>query len=397
MEKQNFGIITNGKETSKKIIEWFCENGYNINSWSGNANDGYYYYVLEDDYVHAGPVGRKEEKLLKLYTWQEIEEMENFELPEKWCIRWGNRDNYKFINDYINNSGKSIQKNLVYERDDVHSKALVTNINSYYRAASYIPTGYTEITIEQLKKYILKQKEMKKYTIKELRNADIDILVNSDEEAAKIGKATGYNEKQNRDFKPLNPSYPIRMWITDYYTLSWDQENFKSKSTTIQFSQIDFEENRKIIGYKAPKSMFNNEVLEGTLFTLVKNVSGVKEGMWYSFGLHATTSTYSRHLPKEIVEDWEPVYEEIIKSKEIQLGTPARKFTIFKDKVEVVDGDGHKTTYNNEDVQFILDRFAVFSFKGLNSQVKSIQIGCSAGLEVSKYTIEQILKIQQNL
>jgi len=76
------------------------------------------------------------------------------ELPEKWCIRWGSKENFKIINDYLQTIKK---EHLEYTKEDIHSQAYVTFQNKYFGAIGQPPNGYTEITFEQFKKWVLKE------------------------------------------------------------------------------------------------------------------------------------------------------------------------------------------------------------------------------------------------
>jgi len=70
---------------------------------------------------------------------------------------------------------------------------------------------------------------------------------------------------------------------------------------------------KKIIGYKAPYDLFEGKVAAGTVLYPTTENAGVKLGAFYAtYGDHSTTK-YSRHIPKEIVERWEPMYEDDFK------------------------------------------------------------------------------------
>ena len=96
-------------------------------------------------------------------------------------------------------------------------------------------------------------------------------------------------------------------------------------------------------------------------------------------------------------EIYDNVFEEVIKSKEISLGTPARKFTVFKNNVQVLAGDGDTYTFTPDEIAVIEKKFAKFEWHGVNCNVTSINIGCAAGLEITKETIDTIKEIQSTL
>ena len=72
---------------------------------------------------------------------------------------------------------------------------------------------------------------------------------------------------------------------------------------------------RKIIGYLCPTNLFNGEALKGTMFVKTK-----WNNDFYGWGENANTTSYSRHLPKEIVEQWEACYEEEYKAGDWVVG-----------------------------------------------------------------------------
>ena len=188
-------------------------------------------------------------------------------------------------------------------------------------------------------------------------------------------------------------------WIgTGSSTSIYYVENNKMKECTSRilegFTVYTLEEykktlGRKIMGYKVPSDLFGGHVAKGDIYK-ISNISADK----IAYGFDANPAF---NMPKEIVEKWQPVFEELIKSKEISLGTPARKFTIFKDKVDVISGSGEKYTFTNEDVKNIDLKFATFVFKGLNCDVTELNIGCAEGLKVTKETIDTIKEIQSTL
>lgn len=84
--------------------------------------------------------------------------MEKYVLPEKWCIQWKNKDNYKVINGYLNTIKNN---NWHYDIDSVHSGAIVDCNNNYHNGRSIkemIPRGYTLISFDQFREYVLMEK-----------------------------------------------------------------------------------------------------------------------------------------------------------------------------------------------------------------------------------------------
>jgi hypothetical protein len=90
-------------------------------------------------------------------------------------------------------------------------------------------------------------------------------------------------------------------------------------------------ENRKIIGYKTPYDLFNGKVKKGDIATTWEVPFG--GGILYNFKVEGD-NMYSPPLPKEIVEQWEPVYEE-----EFKVGD----WVIVKSYAQAKEGNGVRT------------------------------------------------------
>lgn len=83
-------------------------------------------------------------------------------LPEKWCIRWGNKTNFEIIQKYLNTINP---RNLNYTHESIHSGAVVTFENNYIGNVKIIPNEYTEITFEEFKKFVLNKETELNYEI----------------------------------------------------------------------------------------------------------------------------------------------------------------------------------------------------------------------------------------
>lgn len=101
-------------------------------------------------------------------------------------------------------------------------------------------------------------------------------------------------------------------------------------------------DNKKIIGYKAPYDLFNGKVKQGAIYDKT-----TYPGLCKSDGVYCCDEKDEHNLPKEIVENWEPVYEEVNKSEEITIGKEGKrqrlkiykngKIEILTDKSKVID------------------------------------------------------------
>lgn len=123
-------------------------------------------------------------------------------LPEKWCIRWGSRDQFEIIQSYLE---KITPRGWRYTTDNQHKEAIVTFKNDYIGATRDSPLGYTEISFEQFEKWVLKLntnfeilEEESIVTIKKVSNNEGNIF--------KIGDlVTTVNKESPYSFK----GYPI--------------------------------------------------------------------------------------------------------------------------------------------------------------------------------------------
>lgn len=84
-------------------------------------------------------------------------QIEEFVLPEKWCVRGNNQKEYDLISKYVRKNGGSH-----YTKKENFPLAHIPYFtgNTYETSnfkESPISRGYTEITFEQFKKYVLSQ------------------------------------------------------------------------------------------------------------------------------------------------------------------------------------------------------------------------------------------------
>lgn len=142
----------------KKYIDWLNEN-YESN-WSGNENAYYGNIYLNGkgnwqydvSSLSANPI------ILTLKEWDEI--INGFVLPKKWCIKQASTEEVcewfrKKRHTYSANPTGRACKYMCY--DSLEDKSAFKAI---------VPEGYKEITVEQFKKYVLNQTEMKKIFVK---------------------------------------------------------------------------------------------------------------------------------------------------------------------------------------------------------------------------------------
>jgi len=121
-------------------------------------------------------------------TWEQFKKYvlkeEEFVLPEKWCIKSGEPEVAEYCRAYWNHKRS-------YNTDECkNAYAHFPPFDGGVTTSYYIKSGYTEITFEQFKKYVLKQKEEKTVEKKIIGYK----LVKEEyrEAAAKIAKVTTF-------------------------------------------------------------------------------------------------------------------------------------------------------------------------------------------------------------
>lgn len=154
----------------------------------------------------------------------------------------------------------------------------------------------------------------------------------------------------------------------------------KTEITFEQFKKYVLKmEQKKIIGYKAPYDLFSGQIKKGEIF--IKN----------NMHSYSTEKYKSMHVPKEIVETWEAVYEpEKPKEEIISMGSFDLKVT--------KEGIFHKSENIKEFVKYIssVRHNSNFGFHskagGYDLIVKDIVLS-KTGCENTETTVSQWLKV----
>lgn len=122
------------------------------------------------------------------------------------------------------------------------------------------------------------------------------------------------NDKYNKGLQGDCENYYYGVDITGNFNFlnllknidKYFENNILTLEEFIEITQMNTKNtDKKIIGYKCPTDMFNGGIPKNTLY--VRKYSEVLENGYYSKD-HLESNVY--YLPKEIVETWEPVYEE---------------------------------------------------------------------------------------
>ena len=330
---KGFGIISDGNN-SKEIVNKLIELGYRDDiRMNGDADKDSVYHI------ENGSIKCAKTYSGKTYSYSEFQELiispkELTELPERWYINSNvsKEDKYWFIEQ-----NKKVGGRLGFDMCDYY---IMTNEFRYENISTDKP-NYPELTINQLKQYFKNMEEKQEKWVECVDNESTKTLT--------IGKRYKI-EDENSEYYYITNDLGVRS-TGGYYKRRFKEINNMEKEI------IGY----KCLGYKCPQDLFGKEVKKGTLYKArFNNNYYVPEG--YS-------NTNNITMPKEIVETWEPVY----KTKEtiLQIGSPSKKVTISKGKIEV---EGYKVSVHSLHSIIAAHKTEVGSWT-----VKDIkfQIGCS--------------------
>ena len=162
-------------EQSKRVQEILFKNGY---SWfmSGATNvknlySPYLYFTKSIALGETQPNLTKGDCESTFYndgiaelTYQEFMDKYEFELPEKWCVKPETLEQSKLVGKWFDKYYSDTPDQPFYENSGVKDLYFANNEPMY--VWGYGPrSGFTEITFEQFKKYVLKEETMDKKII----------------------------------------------------------------------------------------------------------------------------------------------------------------------------------------------------------------------------------------
>lgn len=247
---------------------------------------------------------------------------------------------------------------------------------------------------------------MEKYTVEELRNKDIQVEVNSAEEANRLAKENGYVGEWKPDW-----GYPIYVNLTEKTCPEFITDNGNSrfcKSKTIQFNQINFKNMEKKLftiqdlanGNVACENDGTREEIEKVLkHTFPNDNDGIagyakfyevhKKGEWKASSITTlptqSVKDFLRQIEKKIIgyklakEEYEAscqaMDKDFKKSYQIDVNSP---FAVTFRKAGVLDlwfEPVYEESYKVEDWIFVLDGGCGIDnvTKGFVGQIKEIK------------------------
>ena len=142
-------------------------------------------------------------------------------------------------------------------------------------------------------------------------------------------------------------------------------EKFDVILTIDEFIKLSFPDNQFIIGYKCPYDLFKGVIKAGTLYILDPNIS------CYYPEKSKVYKTY--HLPKEIVETWEPVCI----NTSYKLGEYEGKINGHYFEIE-------NQRYSKKDIEVIQSILTL-------PKIDSLNVGCLGQIKITLEDIKNIL------
>lgn len=189
-----------------------------------------------------------------------------------------------------------------------------------------------------------------------------------------------YKYRQSIDYQPYEISNEYPYQSEEYGVIKIDKYTVISLE---QFKKYVLKEEtmcdkRKIIGYKTPYDLFQGEIKKGTIYKLEDFPFSKNPYNTEGEGRGGVTS-----LPKEIVESWEPVYEETTKT--LVLGNKGIKITISKNCIIAED----KQFFINDLQALLIPRIS--SITTVATQGWSVELlGATYKIGCSTFTLDEI-------
>lgn len=148
-----------------------------------------------------------------------------------------------------------------------------------------------------------------------------------------------------------------------------------------QFKKYIIMKDKKIIGYKCPTDLFEGEIKKGTVYNGFPEDSSHK-GTYFS----REFSSPKFNIPKEIVETWEPVYEE---EESINLNFGDTRVTVKKGQGYIGLQEGNIT---KAELKQIIDHFSKGpKMLGYEGKADKVIYGCKNG------TLDELVKIYNTI
>ena len=183
---------------------------------------------------------------------------------------------------------------------------------------------------------------------------------------------TVYNPNSNNELTPKHGQKYLFIEESKHdCLLVKDTEGINVVMNKNWFKEYQHMKEKEIIGYLAPFDLFGGKVKKGDVLNQ-KNLSYSKDG------------DYTYYLPKEIVEQWEPVYKEEPKECILYAGNPLQNIKISKGKIEC---EGNNLS--SYQISHLLLHLQIVPTVGIYvTSIPRVKIGCS---EFTKEELKQVV------
>ena len=211
-------------------------------------------------------------------------------------------------------------KNGIYKNKHDWSALCVNPIllENIEEIQQFLPENHPDLIVKIPEKwYIKSNKDTERIIVDYLRDMDI-----ADFNTHNYGKGWGFTNVSDKYNNLLHPNTQCPEELTEI--------TFEFFKTHI----LKLKDMKKIIGYRCPTDLFQGDIPKETLY---KALASVNNRSYAAINKEGICESSKFNLPKEIVEQWEPVYTEEFKT--LTLGDKGIEVKISKNKIEANGGE----------------------------------------------------------
>ena len=305
-------------------------------------------------------------------------------MPKRWCVKTFNAESDSVLVDWTN-SERDIRRQTSTDIPHGNCTKGFTRRDCWYfcfdfrKASKNYPDDCVEITFEQFKKYVLKEKPMKEKFPKD----DFGVIVynNNGKEIVDYLVSKGFDENMLLGGNACNNCFYTINKGSKYLNLQ--SCNYTSKTYTLQQLK-NLENNMETIGYKAPHDLFGGRIKKGTLYYVAGHFGITNKEYGYASDGNGSYNSLSLTIPSEIVELWEPVY----KSKEIELNlSNNKKVLVGKNLIKAAGQE-----FNIDMIKSLLEPKVEKVFADWRVEIKEVTYSIGCWKDVTKANLELIVK-----
>lgn len=236
---------------------------------------------------------------------------------------------------------EKVENNLAYI--DWASKESMTcydlnKVSSYFKNKIWTKVEEKSLQLEN------KQKTMK-YTLEDLKTKDLIVFLTKENHNI-LQEALGRSILRN-DVWEGNHMYSIKQCTYSSSSNETSKGAYTNNEIVVDFNDIEL--GREIIEYELKDVKFIKAISAIISKNLAREYTGEN--------LCVLGNNMSIHYLKEanVLDLWfKSVYKLLVpKYKELELGIPKRKFLIYKNIINVIDGSGSQQTFNESDFELL--------------------------------------------